>query len=684
MTLPPRPLLAAALAFGAFFSSAHAQSEAVTGGAPSVVPLEPLVVREPRSADASATVTRVELDTLPAGENTLAGFAAQVPNFFVASNGARSFTDIFSLRGLTNTPIFGTPAVTVYLDDLPLGSGFTFPSELAGFATGELHRGPGQNTVFGRAGPAGVLQFTTPAAARSGTPTGEVRASYGNFNAREAAAMVNASTATGKGDVLVVADYAARDGYITNATLNRDIDFQDGLSALARLRYHPTATTDYTLLFTGLRARDGVQPLVPLGGPLFTVTRSAEGVTDLDAYNTAFTAAFTTPVGRLSATTAYTDWKLDPYSNLLKLSPGFSLGDTVAQTQRNWNEELKLTGNDQAAVHWSAGAFFSDGKTDSNVHRLAFNVIPTEVSDAITDLRSLAGYGEAAFTPDSKLTITPGLRLETNRQTFSRTQTVPGPTSVLNLHATSSALLPKLAASLALRPLTTLFASVGAGYKPGGFSSFTSNPAFAPFGPERTIGYEGGLTHTTADHSLTATVRAFWYDITGYQIERSFTATDYFVANAPRARSRGAELELTWKPAAGLTLSGGFGYTDVTLVRFTDPVALTSFNGNRAPYVPLFTANLRAEYQDASGWFGGVDVTADGRTNYTENQSPAFSQKSYALLGAHIGYGMGRWRLSLYGNNLTNEGYFSAITPGVNHGTPGAPRIYGVQVTAKF
>jgi outer membrane receptor protein involved in Fe transport len=40
--------------------------------------------------------------------------------------------------------------------------------------------------------------------------------------------------------------------------------------------------------------------------------------------------------------------------------------------------------------------------------------------------------------------------------------------------------------------------------------------------------------------------------------------------------------------------------------------------------------------------------------------------------------------VSVYGNNLTNVGYYSAITPGVNSGTPGTPRTYGVELTVKF
>ncbi len=675
MTPFPRLLLVGSLLAAAL--SARAQAP-VSNDIP--VPIAPIEVSAPRLADSPATVTTLALDSLPVGSDNLAGFAAQTANFSIASNQTRSYTDIFALRGLTNTPIFGTPAVTIYLDDLPLGSGFTFPAALTGFTSGSLYRGPGQNTLFGRAGPAGVLQFTTPATPATGAPSSEVRTSFGNYNARDVAATSSGGNATG--DVLVAADYAERDGYITNTRLGRDIDGQDGASALARLRYRPAANTELTVLFTALDAHDGVQPLVPLGGPLFSVSRPSEGLADTEAFNTSLTAAVTTPVGRLSATTSYTDWQLGPYSNLLALGPVLFLGNTVLQAQRTWNEELKLTSDDHAPVRWSAGAFLSDGTTDGTVARKIFGA-PVEASSFHTDQYSVAGFGEATFKLGDAFTLTPGLRIEDNHQTFGRHETVPAP-ATLGLGTTSSAVLPKLAVGYTLSPLTSLFASVGAGYKPGGFSSFTGNPAFAAFGPERTTAYEAGLTRTSADHKLTTTLRGFWYDITGYQIERSFTATDYFVANAARARSRGAELELAWKPVAGLTLASALGYTDATLVRFNDPVTGANFDGNRAPAVPNYTASIRADYQDPSGWFGGVGVTGDGRTYYTEAEKILYAQRAYALLGAHLGYGTGRWRVSIYGNNLTNLGYYSAITPGVNSGTPGAPRTYGVEVSVKF
>src|SRR6266700_1094911 len=121
-----------------------------------VIQAAPVVVEEKLLTDSPATVTRFELVNVPQVELTTSALAAHAANFFQSTNDAHSFNDTFALRGLTNTPIFGDPAISFYLDDVPLGSGFTFPAELSGFASAELHRGPSQNTVFGRAGSAGV------------------------------------------------------------------------------------------------------------------------------------------------------------------------------------------------------------------------------------------------------------------------------------------------------------------------------------------------------------------------------------------------------------------------------------------------------------------------------------------------------------------------------------------------
>lgn len=647
-----------------------------------VVRADTVTVTEQLLTDSPATVTRLSFVDAPQSEVSLPKLATRAANFFESTNDAHSFNDTFSLRGLTNTPIFGDPAISFYLDDLPLGSGFTFPTDLSGFAEAELHRGPSQNTVFGRAGSAGVVTLATP---EPGTAArGELRASAGNFGARRISA--NYLTAAGsQADAYVNAAYSDRDGYLTNARLRHDVDFKQSLSGLARLRFRPTTTSEITFLVTALRARDGEQPLVPLGGPLFTITRRTEGYTELDATNAALKAAVSTPIGLLSATTSLTNWDLGPYASILAFGPS-ELFNGSTLSQRNWNEEVKLASLSTSPVRWQIGSIYSDGNTDGSFTR-AFGPFTIEQSTYKIDARDLAAFGEATIKLNSALSLTAGLRAEDSRKTMRRQETVPT-AQIFNLRRESTALLPKLAASYALDRATNVFVSLGAGYKPGGFSAFTGNRALAAFGPERTKTFEAGVTTTNAEKTLSATARVFYYDITGYQIERSFATTavadDYLVVNAREARSYGSELELAWKPLTGLTLAADLGTTAVTLRDFRDPYTGRSFNGNRAPYVPVYDASLRADYVHTSGVFGGLELASNGRTFYTEGEDLTFGQRAYVLLNARLGYSTGRYRVTAFGDNLTDKGYYSAIAPGTGHGTPGAPRTYGVEVVVKW
>ena len=99
---------------------------------------------------------------------------------------------------------------------------------------------------------------------------------------------------------------------------------------------------------------------------------------------------------------------------------------------------------------------------------------------------------------------------------------------------------------------TTATASVSLGAGPGGFSAYTDNPSLIPFKAEHTAAFEAGLRTLLAGKTVTADA-GFAYAIQNYQIERSFSAADYFVATAPRARSVGAEVEVAWRPSPGWT-----------------------------------------------------------------------------------------------------------------------------------
>ncbi|WP_221031376.1 TonB-dependent receptor [Actomonas aquatica] len=647
------------------------------------VPAYEVVTTRLTTTNASPT-TDVFLDATAApAEFALPALAEQFAGFSVASNQARSFTDNFSIRGLTNTPIFGAPAVTVYLDDLPLGAGFTFPSDLTGFARAELLRGPGAGTRFGRSGPGGILLLSTPAS--PATATGSLTLAAGEHG-RRTATLTGASAAGGTTDAYAAATWSERDGYVRNTTIDQDVDPQETLSALARFRYRPTDTTELTLFLNALRARDGAQPLVPLFGPFDTVQRSAEGVTEVDTFNTALTAAFELPTGRLTATTGFSHWDMGPYNNTLDF--GFAeLGNGSTLKQRNLSEEIIYTAGADSPAAWRVGLFANDGRTNGSFIR-AFGPQIFEESSYQFDTLDLAAFGEATFQTSDALAITVGLRLVKTEMDSVRTEVIPVP-QVTPAEHKSDAILPHLDLRYDLGANTTAFANVAMGYKTGGFSAFTGNAVLAPYDAEYTTAYEAGLTTTTADGKFSATLRAYLYDIDDYQIERSFAtgtnqADDYLVVNADTARSIGGEIELAWHPLEGLDLTAAYGRTDATLTGFTDPYAGDVYDDNRVPYVPTYDASLRLDYRHASGVFVGASLTATGKTYYTEAEDPTFAQDRYTLIGARLGYATARYRIQIVGTNLGDEDYYSAITPGTFHGTPGAPRSIFGELTLRF
>lgn len=652
-------------------STRAAESETVFQG-------EPVVVEEPRiSADAQGT-TQVRLDSVatPTAQS-LSSLSGRVANLHVNTGGAGAFGDLFALRGLSNTPYFSDPSVPVYFDDLPLGSSFSYPTVLFGFATATVYRGP-QATAFGRAGEGGVLVFNS--AESQANAAGELRASAGNYHAYSVA--LDARTArTDTADAAIAASFAQRDGYITNTQLGQRVDDAESSALSARFRFRPTAASEITLQLLGNRLRNGAQPLVPLGGPLYSVARDAEGTTDIDFGGVALKAAFDTPLGRLTATTSYTDWEMNPYRNFLVLPP--PLDSSITQTQRTWNEEIRLASGTNATRRWLLGAWFSDGRTRGDVNRAIPNLFPIEISNYRLNAQTIAFFGQVDLYRENAWTITAGLRGEEVKKDIDRREVVPAPGRFTDAEK-FYALLPKLTVSYAFSPDTTASAAISAGTKPGGWSAFTGNASLAPFDAERTVAFEAGVDTALANKSLNVAARAFAYEIRDYQIERSFTFTDYLVVNAPRARSVGAEIEATWRPAPAWTIAATLGLTDVTLREFTDPFTGIGYNGNRAPYTPDYDANLAVTYRDPSGWFAGAEFVFAGKTFYDESENAAFAQDERVTLNARLGYDAPRWRVTLFGENLTEEEYYTLIVPGVGHGAPGAPRTYGVEAVVKW
>ena len=642
-----------------------------------IVQLPAVSVNEAATAG-SDRPTLLTLETVQSDGQDFADLARQTASLAVNDAGARGFGQTVTLRGLGNTPFFSDASVVVYLDDVPLTSGFTFPSNLLGFAQMTIYRGPQAAAQFGQAGDAGVIQLVSP---RTESDGGQAGVSAGSHGWRS----FNASAFSGSGQrveasIQVGAD--RRDGYITNTTLGRTVDDRESLFARGVLRYRPAEDWEISLQVLAQRTRDGAEALVPLGGPWFEVKRGKEGESNVDFSTVALALTHRLAAGTLKSTTSYASWNLPDYSNRLVVFGGFNFDSVLNQSQHTFTQELRWQGD-----QLSGGAFFSHVQTKGGASR-AFSGFTVENSSFAIAGDTFALFGRANFTPAPGWRLAPGLRFEYAAKDFTRTEVVPR-SSVIRRDGNWTAWLPSLALTRTLSAASDFTVTLSRGFKPGGYSAYTGQASLVAYDPQRTWGAEAAYSLAGHESKWSLVSRAYAYRVQGYQIERSFavpnTGTDeYLVVNAGRARILGLELESARRLAPDLTLRAVAGLTEATLTEFTDPFTGASYSGKQAPYAPTGNASLQLDYRPARGFFGGAGVTWTGKTYYDEHETAKFSQGAYALLDAHAGYTFAHGSVSIFGRNLSGRNYYSAITPGVFHGTPGAPFTWGIELSGRW
>ncbi len=643
-----------------------------------VVVLPTLSVTDQLSFNSNAA-TVVRAKSGPTFAEAWYDLAQQTVGLAVNDAGARGFGTTTTLRGLGNTPFFSDASAPVYLDNIPLATAFTFPTELYDFSQMTIYRGPQASAQFGRAGDAGVIQFTSATPGQKNVAhVGAALGSAGQMSFTASAQSARTETS----DASIHFGTSQRDGYLYNTQLKQTVDDRQAVFGRIQLHYRPQQDLEFSVHLLTQRSRDGAQALVPLGESFTTVSRSKEGQADTDFTALAVGLSRRLATATLTATTSYTDWDLSPYANRLVVFGGFDFDSVLTQSQRTFNEEVRYVSD-----WFTGGIFYSHASTRGGASR-AFSGYTIENSSFQQTSATWAFYGQGNFKPTPNWLITPGLRLEHAAKTFTRTEIIP--TSAVNHQADDwNALLPSISATRHLNRSTDAVFTLARGFKAGGYSAYTGRADLAGYDPQRTWGLEAALTTTDSTAGWAFTSRAYAYRVSGYQIERSFavpaTSTDeYLVVNAQRAQVLGGELESLWRLTPTITLRAIAGLTQATLQHFTDPFTHVNYSGNRAPYAPSGNAALQFDYVAGSGFSFGAGATWTGRTFYDEQESASFAQAGYTLLEARAGYTYGGLEFRAFGRNLTGRKYYSAITPGVFHGTPGAPATWGFEVSSRW
>ena len=246
-----------------------------------------------------------------------------------------------------------------------------------------------------------------------------------------------------------------------------------------------------------------------------------------------------------------------------------------------------------------------------------------------------------------------------------------------------------------------LFGSVSRGAKAGATPINAANISTqnAPATQELLTAYEVGIKAGLFDRRVQANISAFYYDYEDKQLSVYFADPIYTalarLANVPEAMAYGVDGEITWRASQALTLiaSATVLHTEVqNYVGINSAGLTTDFDGAPFLYSPKFQGGLTALYSRDLSDKLGLQVAVSGRYQTKSHADlegdPRFEIPEYGLLNASLGLHAldDRWEVSIWGRNLTDEYYWSAVSSNANVVVrfPGAPRTYGASLTAKF
>jgi iron complex outermembrane receptor protein len=260
---------------------------------------------------------------------------------------------------------------------------------------------------------------------------------------------------------------------------------------------------------------------------------------------------------------------------------------------------------------------------------------------------------------------------------------------------------------------TLLYATVSQGFKAGTFSAIGASriQQYTPAVQEKVLAYEAGIKTPLLGKLAHFNGAVFYYDYSNKQV-RGRIADPVFgllekMLNVPKSYIFGLEGELVVRPADGLNLSASATYLQAKVngdyTKTTDGQAVFNaqgysgnFNGSELPYTPKFSANADAQYQFALN--GSVNAFVGGTLVYQGRQNATFHTASllgddftipdYTTLDARAGLvtADGAWRMQVFGRNLTNTTYTTAVSSYLDTSIRyrGKPVTYGLSLSYKY
>jgi iron complex outermembrane receptor protein len=618
---------------------------------------------------------------------SLGAMADYVPNFTLFFDGASGMNSP-TVRGI-HAPVESlTVSTGLNIDGVPVLSATGFENALVDVERVEVLRGP-QGTLYGKNTEAGAINIITR------KPDNDYRAKLSAEVARLLSAeagdqLKDVFTLSASGPVLkdrlflgLAGKFFEKDGFVENTLTGDPVDDKEHWYGRAHLRWTPTDRLDISLIASMLRYDDDApsMSLAELGAgrfrlPPFEDRKVSPNLRDGNRAREE-TQALKIEYGITDAMTLTSVTSRREYQDRSVVdwdcSPMTLMHGDKDNTYTKISQELRLDSSSDK-LKWLVGLYYDHDHNE--VDMVTSSIVPGMASTKSRDFRgeSYAVFGQLDYALTSKLHLIGGLRYELQEQEYedniadSRTD------------ETWDEFAPKVALEYHFTPEWMAYASISKGYRSGGFNIVSTDSRFLTYDEEKLWSYELGWKSLFWNNRLQLNGAVFYMDITDMQVNEAVSPMESHLTNAAEASAIGVELEVAARVYRGLTLSAGFGYTDLEFDKFED--ALGDYSGNRNPYAPEYTFNLGAQYRSARGIYARVDLIGCGKMYFDKGND--YSRSAYEVVNAKLGYETEHVDIYLYGKNIFDEeydsnGYYDGFY--VIYSDPGE---VGLQVTCRF
>lgn len=652
--------------------------------------LEEIVVtgrkREERLQDVPESITAFTADAIEAaGIDNIRDVALNVPNFSISAAEQPGIV-LINIRGVGQVRN-GEPPVAVVIDGVQLNNVNQFTQDLFDIERIEVLKGP-QGAVYGRNAIAGALNIVT----RQPTNAFEamVEGTVGTGSDLRARASVSGPIVEDKLLFRLAGAVRSFDGDIDNETLNTEVNDEESNSLRGSLLATPSENLTIDIRGSRTESHSGAAwyAFVPPGAErtdLLPITADILGEVDRYLHDASVKIDYEAPGVTLTAISAYTRTKFSLYEDFDFLPFDFLSGTQDFKSDA-WSQELRLT-SAPGAFKWMVGAYVL--KTDQKIDSVLYVrpgaggvLFPFPIPEpmvftatrATDDNFAYAAFGQASYRPVAPLEISLGLRYDADKRKQTD-RVLPGTPTY---EKTFDSIQPKLSVTYALSDDANIYASVGKGFRSGGFNP---NDRIARiYKSERNLSYEVGFKSTLLDRTLTLNGAAFYTDVKDRQVYLfdQLTGSQVITNPIPKSRIMGVELELAARPADGLDISLSGGLLDTKITEYDTTVfaglpAAGDFEGNELPQVPQWSYSAAVQYRIPLG--GDMEITprieANGKGgNFYWEVDNRDERGAVHLVNARLSLSADAWSLTAFVENLFDKEYLVDIVAQRFSGAP--------------